>query len=83
MKTLVTVTSLNQISIDFQFNYFDLILINIDKFHHASITAQFRQIDFNWLKIHHNHCFQVKHENINSTIIGGLIVAGLTPYTKI
>ena len=78
MKTLVTVTSLNQISIEFQFNYFDLILINIDKFHHASITAQFRQTDFDWLKIHHNHCFQVKHENFNSIIKGESIVTGLT-----
>ena len=36
----------------------------------------------NWLKIHQNHCFQVKQENINSIIIGDAIVAGLTRYTN-
>ena len=37
----------------------------------------------NWLKIHHNHCFQVKHENINCIITGDSIVAGLKHYTNI
>ena len=37
----------------------------------------------NWLKIHQNHCFQVKQENINSIIIGDSIMAGLTRYTNI
>ena len=31
----------------------------------------------NWLKIHYNHCFHVKHDNINSIIIGDPIVPGL------
>ena len=37
----------------------------------------------NWLKIYHNHCFQVKRENINSIIIGNSILAGLTLFTNI
>ena len=36
-----------------------------------------------WLKIHQNHCFQVKQENFNSIIIGDSIVAGLTRYTNV
>ena len=37
----------------------------------------------NWLKIHQNHCFKVKQENINSIIIGDSIVSGLMRYTNI
>ena len=37
----------------------------------------------NWLKIHHNHCFHVDHDNINSIIIGDSIVAGLTRYSNV
>ena len=35
----------------------------------------------NWLKIHQNHCFEVKQEDINSIIMGDSIVTGLTRYT--
>ena len=48
----------------------------------ASIPSE-RFYRNNWLKIHHNHCFQVKHENISSIIIGDSIVAGLMWYTNI
>ena len=48
----------------------------------ASIPSE-RFYNNNWLKIHQNHCFKVKQENINSIIIGDSIVAGLTPYTNI
>ena len=48
----------------------------------ASITSE-RFYNNNSLKIYHNQCFQVKHENINSIIIGDSIVAGLTRYTNI
>ena len=48
----------------------------------ASIPSE-RFYNNNWLKIHKNHCFQVKQENINSIIIGDSIVAGLTRYTNI
>ena len=80
-KSLVTVTRLIQITVEFQFHYFVLILIIIDTFHHASIMASIPSERFynnNWLKIHQNHCFQVKQENNNSIIIGDSIVAGLT-----
>ena len=36
-----------------------------------------------WLKIYHNHCFQVKHEKISSIINRNSIVAGLVRYTSI
>ena len=48
----------------------------------ASIPSE-RFYNNNWLKIHQNHCFQVKQENINSIIIGDSIVAGLTRYTNV
>ena len=48
----------------------------------ASIPSE-RFYNNNWLKIHQNHCFKVKQENINSIIIGDSIVAGLTRYTNI
>ena len=48
----------------------------------ASIPSE-RFYNNNWLKIHCNHYFQVKHENINSIIIGDSIAAGLTQYTNI
>ena len=35
----------------------------------------------NWLKIHHNQCFHVNHNNIDN-IIGNSSVAGLTCYNK-
>ena len=47
------------------------------------LWSQFRQRDFNWLKIHYSNCFQVKDENVNFIIIGDLIVAGLTSITNI
>ena len=48
----------------------------------ASIPSK-RFYNNNWLKIHQNHCFQVKQENFNSIIIGDSIVAGLTRYTNV
>ena len=48
----------------------------------ASIPSE-RFYNNNWLKIHQNHCFQNKQENINSIIIGDSIVAGLRRYTNI
>ena len=48
----------------------------------ASIPSE-KFYNNNWLKIHHNRCFQVKHENINSIIIRDSIVAGLTRYINI
>ena len=48
----------------------------------ASIPSK-RINNNNWLKIHHIHCFQVKHDNINSIIIGDSIVAGLTHYNNV
>ena len=63
-----------------------MILIYIDIFHRASIVGSIpseKFYDNNWLKIHHNHCFQVKHENINSMETGHTIVVGLTRYTNI
>ena len=48
----------------------------------ASIPSE-RFYNNNWLKIHQNHCFKVKQENINSIRIGDSIVAGLTCYTNI
>ena len=48
----------------------------------ASIPSE-RFYNNNWLKIHQNHCFQVKQENINSIIIGDSIVAGLTWYNNV
>ena len=48
----------------------------------ASIPSE-RFYNNNWIKIHQNHCFQVKKENINSIIIGDSIVADLTRYTNI
>ena len=61
-------------------------MIIIGTFHHPSIMASIPSERFynnNWLKIHQNHCFQVKQENINSIIIGDSIVAGLTRYTNV
>ena len=85
-KSLVTVTRLIQITVEFQFHYFALILIITDTFHQASIIASIPSDIFyinNWLKIHQNHCFQAKQENINSIIIGDSIVAGFTRYINI
>ena len=48
----------------------------------ASIPLE-RFYNNNWLRIHQNHCFQVKQENVNSIIIEGSIVAGPTRYTNI
>ena len=48
----------------------------------ASIPSK-RFNNYNWLKIHHNHCFHVNHDNINSIIIGDSIVAGLTRYSNV
>ena len=48
----------------------------------ASIPSK-RFNNYNWLKIHHNHCFHVNHDNINSIIIGDSIVAGLTRYGNV
>ena len=48
----------------------------------ASIPPE-RFYDNNRIKIHHNHCFQVKHEKISSMIIKNSAVAGLTQYTNI
>ena len=74
-----------QITVLFQFHYFVLLLIIVDTFHHTSIMASIpsERYNNNWIKIHKNHCFQVKQENINSIIIGDSIVAGLTRYTNI
>ena len=75
-----------QITEEFQYHYFVLILIIIDAFHHASVMTLIPSERFyknNWLKIHQDHCFQVNQENINSTIIGDSIVAGLTQYTNV
>ena len=72
-------------AVEFQFYYFVLILIIINSFHHTSIMTSVPSERFNnnWLKIHQNHCFQVKQEHINSIIIGDSIMAGLTRYTNI
>ena len=44
----------------------------------------FKRINNNTcLKIHCNHSFHVNHDNINSIIIGGSIVAGLTHYNNV
>ena len=86
VKSLVIITRLIQITVLFQFHYFVLLLIIVDTFHHASIMASIPSERFynnNWIKIHKNHCFRVKQENINSIIIGDSIVAGLTRYTNI
>ena len=75
-----------KITVEFQFHYFVLVLIIIDTFCHASIMASIpsgRFYNNNWLKIYQNHCFQVKHEKINSIIIGDSIVGGLTRYTTV
>ena len=48
----------------------------------ASIPSE-RFYNNNWLKIHQNHCFKVKQENINSIIIGNSIVVCLRRYTNI
>ena len=82
VKSLVTITRLIQITAEFQFHYFALLLIIIDTLHHASIPSE-RFYNNNWFKIRKNHCFQVKQENINSIIIGDSIVAGLTRFTNI
>ena len=61
-------------------------MIIVGTFHHASIMASIPSERFyinNWLKIHQNHCFQVKQEDFNSIIIGDSIVAGLTRYTNV
>ena len=86
VKSLVIITRLIQITVLFQFHYFVLLLIIVDTFHYASIMASIPSERFynnNWIKIHKNHCFQVKQENINFIIIGDSIVAGLTRYTNI
>ena len=73
VKSLDTVTRLIQITVEFQFHYFVLILINTDTFNYAYIMASIpSEISYNnnWLKIHYYHCFQGKYENINSIIIG-------------
>ena len=73
-------------TVEFQFHYFVLIVIIVGTFHHASIMASIPSERFyinNWLKIHQNHCFQVKQEDFNSIIIGDSIVAGLTRYTNV
>ena len=72
VKSLVTVARLIQVTVGFQFHYFILVLIIIDKFHHAFIMASIppeRFYDNNWHKIHESHCFQVNLENINFIII--------------
>ena len=48
----------------------------------ASIPSK-RFSNYNWLKIHHNHCFYVYHDSINSIIIGDSIVAGLTRHSNV
>ena len=48
----------------------------------ASVPSE-RFYNNNWLKILHNHAFQVKHEKINSIRIGDSIVTGLTRNTNI
>ena len=48
----------------------------------ASVPSE-RFYNNNWLKIHQNHCFKVKQENINSIIIGDSIASGLMRYTNI
>ena len=61
-------------------------MIITDTFYHASIMASIPSKRFynnNWLKIHQNHCFKVKQENVNSIIIEDSIVAGHTRYTNI
>ena len=73
-------------TVEFQSHYFVLIVIIVGTFHHASIMASIPSERFyinNWLKIHQNHCFQVKQEDFNSIIIGDSIVAGLTRYTNV
>ena len=86
VKSLVTFTRLIQIIIEFQFHYFVLMWINIYTFDCAFIITSVLSDRFynnNWLKIHHTHCFQIKHENINSIITVDSVVAGLTWCTKI
>ena len=86
VKSLVTITRSIQITIEFQFYYFVLLLTLIDMFHQASIMASIPSETFyndNWIKIHKNHCFQVKQESINSIKIGNSIVVDLTRYTNI
>ena len=46
VKFLVTVTRLIEITIEFQFHYFVLVLIIVDIFHHASIMPSVRKRDF-------------------------------------
>ena len=48
----------------------------------ASIPSK-RFNNCNWFRIHHNHCFHVNHNNINSIVIGDSIVAGLTRYLSV
>ena len=48
----------------------------------ASIPSK-RFNNCNWFRIHHNHCFHVNHNNINSIVIGDSIVAGLTRYLNV
>ena len=48
----------------------------------ASIPSK-RFSNYNWLKIHHNHCFYVYRDSINSIIIGDSIVAGLTRHSNV
>ena len=86
VKSLVTFTRLIQIIIEFQFHYLVLMWINIYTFHCAFIITSVLSDRFynnNWLKVHHTHCFQIKHEDINSIITVDSVVAGLTWYTKI
>ena len=55
VKFLVTVARLIQVTVGFQFHYFILVLIFIDKSHHALIMASIppeRFYDNNWHKIH-------------------------------
>ena len=48
----------------------------------ASIPSK-RFNNYNWLRIHHNHCFHVNHDNFNSIVIGNSIQAGLTRYSYV
>ena len=67
VKSLVTVTRLIQITVEFQFHYFVLILIIIAIFHYASIMASILSERFynnNWLKIRQYHCFKLNKKTL-------------------
>ena len=86
VKSLVTVTRPIEITVEFQFHYFvfaiDYYWYISSRFYYGFNPSE-RFYNNNWLKIHQNHCFQVKQENFNSIIIGDSIVAGLTRYTNV